>query len=74
MVLCSRSPPCSWALSPRPHFPIQVVVRERRDYCRIAATLRPAASEWAMSKTPYVNPTSEHALFLVLFVTNAGGW
>jgi hypothetical protein len=31
-------------------------------------------SEWAMSKTPFVNPTSEHALFLVLFVTNSGGW
>jgi hypothetical protein len=27
-----------------------------------------------MSQTPHANPTSEHALFLVLFVTNAGGW
>jgi hypothetical protein len=27
-----------------------------------------------MSQTPHVNPTSEHAVFLRLFVTTAGGW
>jgi hypothetical protein len=28
----------------------------------------------AMPQIANVNPTSEHALFLQLFVTNAGGW
>jgi hypothetical protein len=27
-----------------------------------------------MGQTSSVNPTSEHALYLQLFVTNGGGW
>lgn len=30
--------------------------------------------ERVMRPSVYVNPTSEHALFLRLFITNAGGW
>jgi hypothetical protein len=27
-----------------------------------------------MMSTPNVNPTSEHELYLKLFITNGGGW
>lgn len=27
-----------------------------------------------MKQTVNVNPTSEHGLYLVLFITNSGGW
>lgn len=30
--------------------------------------------ERAMRQTVNVNPTSEHAIYLRLFVTNGGGW
>jgi len=32
------------------------------------------AIEAPMRPTPSVNPTSEHALFLRLFLTGGGGW
>ncbi len=33
-----------------------------------------AVREGAMRQIVNVNPTSEHGLFLCLFVTNGGGW
>jgi hypothetical protein len=38
-------------------------------------TIRPATWErLAMPQTFDVNPASEHALFIKLFITNGGGW
>lgn len=31
-------------------------------------------TEYPVGQRTDVNPVSEHALFLILFVTNAGGW
>jgi spore maturation protein SpmA len=34
----------------------------------------PPVGTQAMRQLANVNPTSEHALYLTLFVTNGGGW
>jgi hypothetical protein len=40
----------------------------------MAALSADSAGGVAMSQTIYVNATSEHALFLCLFITTSGGW
>lgn len=59
--------PCPAVRLVFPSAPVRIAVRYGGEW------RSPTLAAFSMSQLPNVNPTSEHEIYLTLFVTNGGG-